>query len=139
MSDPAWFEELRWNGDGLIPAIVQDNETGAVLMMAWMDRHALRETLTTGQGHYYSRSRREHWHKGATSGHVQNVREIRVDCDADVLLVRVDQVGGACHEGYFSCFSRQVTLDRGFERLAERLFEPDAVYGATKHSLVCNK
>ena len=85
---------LKWDADGLIPAIVQDAETGDVLMMAWMDEPALRDTLATGQTHFYSRSRRSHWHKGGTSGHVQHVESIWVDCDADVILIKARQVGG---------------------------------------------
>jgi phosphoribosyl-AMP cyclohydrolase len=128
MTDPAFLDALRWTADGLIPAIVQDAETNAVLMMAWMDRDAVRRTVETGQTHFYSRSRKASWHKGGTSGHVQHVVEIRVDCDADVLLIRAKQVGGACHEGYRSCFFRKVASDGSLETLAERVFEPDDVY-----------
>src|SRR3954462_12238515 len=99
-TDLPFLAALKWTADGLVPAIVQDAATGDVLMMAWMDEPALRRTVETGQTHFYSRSRRSSWHKGGTSGHVQNVEEIRVDCDADVLLIRARQVGGACHEGY---------------------------------------
>jgi phosphoribosyl-AMP cyclohydrolase len=121
---------LKWTDDGLIPAIVQDVETGDVLMMAWMDRAALAQTLATGQTHFYSRSRRAAWHKGATSGHVQDVEAILVDCDADVLLIRARQVGGACHEGYHSCFFRQIDREGRLEIVAERVFDPGSVYGA---------
>ena len=86
-------EALKWNDDGLVPAIVQDVETGDVLMMAWMDEPALRATIATGQTHFYSRSRRSHWHKGGTSGHVQHVESIWVDCDGDVVLIKARQVG----------------------------------------------
>ncbi len=102
---------LKWNDDGLIPAIVQDAETGEVLMMAWMDEPALRATVETGQTHFYSRSRRSHWHKGGTSGHVQHVESIWIDCDGDVILIKARQVGGACHEGYRSCFFRRLEGD----------------------------
>lgn len=105
--------ELSFDDDGLIPAVVQDATTGEVLMMAWMDEDALERTLSTGEAWFWSRSRRELWHKGATSGNVQTVREVRYDCDGDVLLVRVE-VGGdgvACHTGERSCFHR--TLDAG--------------------------
>ncbi len=122
------FSQLRWTAEGLIPAIVQDIETGDVLMMAWMDRPALEKTFATGQTHFYSRSRKQAWHKGGTSGHVQHVEEIRVDCDADVVLIKVRQVGGACHEGYRSCFFRTLSSD-GTERVvAERVFDPEAIY-----------
>lgn len=124
---PAWIETLRWNDDGLIPAVVQDSTTGAVLMLAWMNREALDRSLATGQTHFYSRSRQALWHKGATSGHVQEILELRVDCDADVLLVRVRQHGGACHEGYASCFFRKLDGDRLIVD-ADRRFDPASVY-----------
>lgn len=118
---------LKWGADGLIPAIVQDVETGDVLMMAWMDEPALRETVATGQTHFYSRSRGSHWHKGGTSGHVQHVESIWVDCDGDVILIKARQVGGACHEGYRSCFFRRVG-DGGLEIAARPVFDASAVY-----------
>ena len=120
---------LRWTADGLIPAIVQDAESGEVLMMAWMDEPAVRNTLATGQTHFYSRSRRSSWHKGGTSGHVQHVESIHVDCDADVLLIRARQVGGACHEGYRHCFWRRVDEAGGLRVDAEPVFVAEAVYG----------
>jgi phosphoribosyl-AMP cyclohydrolase len=120
---------LKWTQDGLLPAIVQDAETQEVLMMAWMDRSALEKTLLSGQTHFYSRSRRSAWHKGATSGHVQNVEGIFVDCDADVLLIKARQVGGACHEGYRSCFFRRIDKEGRLEQVADRVFEPESVYG----------
>ena len=125
---PEFLGGLRWNADGLIPAIVQDSKTGDVLMMAWMDQSALLRTLRTGQAHFYSRSRRASWHKGGTSGHVQHVEELRVDCDADVLLVRVRQVGGACHEGYRSCFFRVVGDDGALNITESPVFDPGRVY-----------
>lgn len=99
---------LKWNADGLIPAIVQDADSGDVLMMAWMNAEALRLTLSRGEATFWSRSRREIWHKGATSGNVQRVRAVRVDCDADTLLLLVDPAGPACHTGEQSCFFREV-------------------------------
>lgn len=99
--------DLRWGTDGLIPAVVQDSGTGAVLMVAWMNREALALTSATGETHFWSRSRCELWHKGATSGNTQRVAEIRVDCDGDVLLVRVVAAGPACHTGAASCFFRE--------------------------------
>jgi phosphoribosyl-ATP pyrophosphohydrolase/phosphoribosyl-AMP cyclohydrolase len=102
---------LRFNADGLIPAVAQDWLDGAVLMVAWMNREALACTLATGEVHYWSRSRRELWHKGATSGHTQRLRGLRYDCDADVLLLTIEQVGhGACHTGARSCFYEQGPL-----------------------------
>ena len=100
---------LRYNDHGLIPTIVQQHDTGAVLMMAWMTASTLRETIATGETVFWSRSRRQRWHKGATSGNVQKVVSVTADCDADVVLVRVDQQGsGACHTGAPSCFFQDV-------------------------------
>jgi phosphoribosyl-AMP cyclohydrolase len=99
---------LRWNEQGLIPAVVQDAGTGMILMVAWMDAEALRLTRETRQTHFWSRSRQQLWHKGATSGNTQDVVEIYVDCDADVLLVKVNPAGPACHTGATSCFFRKL-------------------------------
>ncbi|MBN1283761.1 MAG: phosphoribosyl-AMP cyclohydrolase [Anaerolineae bacterium] len=101
-------DRLKWDERGLIPAVVQDAGDGTVLMVAWMNAEALRLTVETGEAHFWSRSRRALWHKGATSGNVQRVEEIRVDCDGDVLLVRVWPVGPACHTGERSCFFRKI-------------------------------
>ncbi len=101
--------QIRFNEQGLVPAIVQDNKTGQVLMMAWMNDAALRLTQETGQAHFWSRSRKELWHKGATSGNFMNVREIWADCDADTLLLKADPAGPACHTGQRSCFYRRLT------------------------------
>jgi phosphoribosyl-AMP cyclohydrolase len=132
--DPLSFASaLKWNDEGLIPAIVQDAENGDLLMMAWMDEPALRNTLATGQTHFYSRSRRAHWHKGGTSGHVQYVESIWLDCDGDVLLIKARQVGGACHEGYRSCFFRRVTKDGELEIVSEPVFDAVAVYNSPLH------
>ncbi|WP_408899180.1 phosphoribosyl-AMP cyclohydrolase [Nocardioides sp. R1-1] len=97
-------ERLRRTADGLVPAIVQQHDTGEVLMLAWMDDSALHRTLTTGRATYWSRSRQEYWVKGETSGNPQLVKEVRLDCDGDTLLVKVDQVGVACHTGARTCF-----------------------------------
>src|SRR5215471_15582243 len=114
--------------DGLVPAVAQDADTGAVLMLAWMNREAFEETLRTGRAVYFSRSRNRLWRKGEESGHVQQVREVYVDCDADTVLLKVHQVGGAaCHEGYPSCFSRRVEAD-GLKVVGERVFDPKQVY-----------
>ena len=113
---------------GLVPAIAQDAATGQVLMLAWMNREAYKETLRTGRAVYYSRSRGKLWRKGEESGHVQEVRGVFVDCDADTILLKVNQVGGAaCHEGYASCFFREVTPD-GPRVVADRVFDPKVVY-----------
>lgn len=119
---------IRWDGDGLVPAIVQDVETGAVLMMAWMDADAVRNTIASGETHFYSRSRRASWHKGGTSGHVQQVESIHIDCDADVLLIQARQVGGACHEGYRSCFFRRLGPDGVLEVTESPVFDPKTTY-----------
>ena len=110
--------------DGLVPAIAQDADDGEVLMLAYVSPEALERTRETGEAHYYSRSREELWHKGGSSGHTQTVEEIRVDCDADTLLYRVDQSVGACHTGHRSCFYR--TIDG--EHAGEEVFDPDEVY-----------
>ncbi len=117
--------DVEFGADGLVPAVAQDADSGEVLMLAYVSPAALERTRETGRAHYYSRSREELWEKGATSGHTQSVREIRVDCDADTLLYLVDQTGGACHTGFRSCFYR--TLDG--DRVGERAFDPEDVYG----------
>jgi phosphoribosyl-AMP cyclohydrolase len=120
--------KVRFNHDGLCPAVVQDATTREVLMVAYMNEESLRLTLETGEMHYWSRSRRKIWHKGESSGHLQRVKEMRVDCDMDSLLFLVDQTGGACHEGYSSCFFR--TLDPSLEMkvVGDKVFEPGEVY-----------
>jgi len=123
---------LAWNAEGLIPAIIQDNRSQRVLMMAWMSSLALWRTLETGQTHFHSRSRGGIWHKGETSGHVQHVRSIHVDCDGDVLLIRVEQVGAACHEGFPTCFFRRVTDSLELETVESPAFDPQQVYPAAK-------
>jgi phosphoribosyl-AMP cyclohydrolase len=113
---------------GLVPAIAQDVETGEVLMLAWMNREAYEETLRTRRACYYSRSRNKLWRKGEESGHFQEVQEIFLDCDADTILLKVHQIGGAaCHEGYRSCFFRRVDAD-GVKIAAQRVFDPEKVY-----------
>jgi phosphoribosyl-AMP cyclohydrolase len=114
---------------GLVPAVAQDADTGQVLMLAWMNREAFEETLRTGRACYFSRSRGRLWRKGEESGHVQEVREVLVDCDADTVLLKVKQLGGAaCHEGYPSCFFRKVE-GNALQVVGERLFDPKQVYG----------
>ncbi len=100
-----YLDAVKWNADGLVPAIAQDAQSGEVLMLAWMNREALAQTLATGQATYWSRSRASLWRKGETSGHTQRVLEVRLDCDADAVLLQVDQAGGiACHTGRRRCF-----------------------------------
>ena len=114
--------------NGLIPAIAQDADTGQVLMLAWMNQEAYEETLRTRRAVYYSRSRGKLWRKGEESGHVQEVREVFIDCDADTILLKVHQIGGAaCHEGYGSCFFRKVDGDK-LQVIGERIFDPAKVY-----------
>lgn len=115
--------------NGLIPAIAQDQATGEVLMLAYMNEDAWRKTLETGEAHYWSRSRRELWHKGGTSGHVQKVRALRLDCDNDTILLLVEQAGGAaCHSGRRSCFYRE-WKDGAVTVCSPQVFDPEKVYG----------
>jgi phosphoribosyl-AMP cyclohydrolase len=126
MSD--WLEELKWSADGLVPAIAQEARSGRVLMVAWMNREALARTAETGEAHYWSRSRRKLWHKGEESGHVQKVKSIRLDCDEDVVLLEIEQLGGiACHTGRHSCFFRRLDGDHWTET-DPVLKDPDAIY-----------
>lgn len=125
-----WLDSVRWTSDGLVPAIAQDSESGDVLMMAWMNREALALTVQRGRAVYWSRSRGQLWHKGETSGHEQMVTEIRLDCDADVVLLKVEQQGGiACHTGRRSCFYRRLENGRWTD-VEPVLRDPDAIYGA---------
>jgi len=123
-----FLDKICFNKEGLIPAIVQDFETGEVLMMAWMNREALEKTLDTGKTHFWSRSRKRIWLKGEVSGHYQSVKEIRIDCDEDVLLIKVEQVKAACHTGYRSCFFRKVNEKGELELVAEKVFDPKKIY-----------
>ena len=116
-------------GDGLLPAIAQDAQTGEILMMAYMNAASYAETVETGRAVYFSRSRGKLWRKGEESGNVQEVADILIDCDADTILLKVNQIGGAaCHTGYRSCFYRKVT-SHGLSLVGERVFDPDEVYG----------
>jgi phosphoribosyl-AMP cyclohydrolase len=125
----AKLDDLKLDADGLIPAIIQDARTKQILMMAWMNREALQKTVETGKTHFYSRSRRKLWLKGESSGHVQTVKSISKDCDQDVLLVEVEQIGAACHEGYASCFFRKLDATTGeWVVTGERVFDPSKVY-----------
>ncbi len=119
------FEKL----DGLVPAVVQDYETGDVLMVGFMNQQAWETTLRTGKATFYSRTRQTLWTKGLTSGNVQLVKEIRIDCDDDTVVLKVEQVGGAaCHTGHRSCFYKRVTEDQTIEVVGEPLFDPEEVY-----------
>jgi len=104
------LSQIAWSADGLVPAIAQDAKTGEVLMLAWMNREAVEKTLATGQAHYWSRSRQKLWRKGETSGHTQTLREFNIDCDGDTLLIKVDQIGPACHTGEKTCFFNEIKL-----------------------------
>ena len=128
-ANPSFFENLKYNADCLIPAIVQHHESGRVLMMAWMNEASLRSTIETGKTHFWSRSRQKFWMKGESSGHTQTVKDIAFDCDGDTLLIQVDQVGAACHEGYQSCFFRSITDNQGVTITDEQLQTPEEIYG----------
>ncbi len=123
-----WIDKLDWNSDGLVPAIAQDYQTGEVLMLAWMNREALQLSSEQGRAVYWSRSRQKLWFKGEESGHDQRLREIRVDCDADVVLMQVEQIGGiACHTGRRRCFFR-VLKDGEWQIDEEIIKNPDEIY-----------
>ena len=124
-----WLDEIKFNGNGLVPAIIEDAKTREVLMMAWMNREAVEKTLSTQKAHFYSRSRGKLWLKGESSGHVQKVKRLALDCDGDTLLVSVDQKGGACHAGYRSCFYRKLSPAKQWKAAGKKLFDPDKVYG----------
>lgn len=127
MSDQ-WLEEIQWTQEGLVPAIAQDAASGRVVMFAWMNRESLRKTRETGEAHYWSRSRGKLWHKGEESGHVQKVSSIRIDCDADVVLLGIVQAGGiACHTGRESCFYRELA-DGGWINKDAVLKDPREIY-----------
>ena len=123
-----FIEKLKFNTDGLIPAIVQEEGTGRVLMMAWMNEASLRSTIESGKTHFWSRSRKKYWMKGESSGHTQKVGDIAFDCDGDTLLIHVTQQGAACHEGYKSCFFRSIREGGDFDVIEKRLVNPDEVY-----------
>ncbi|MFN0315133.1 MAG: phosphoribosyl-AMP cyclohydrolase [Burkholderiales bacterium] len=124
----AWLDEIVWTGDGLVPVIAQDATTGRVLMFAWMNKESLQLTVSTGEAVYWSRSRNRLWRKGEESGHVQKVKAMRLDCDGDVILLRVEQAGGiACHTGRESCFFRE--LKNGEWSVADpQIKAPEKIY-----------
>jgi len=131
----AFLDELRWDAHGLVPVILQDEATHEVLMLGWANREALQKTIETREAHFWSRSRGKLWKKGETSGHVQRVKELRVDCDGDAVLAVIDRGGPACHEGYRSCFFRRLeplALDGKLGAVGPREFDPRQVYGPSK-------
>jgi phosphoribosyl-AMP cyclohydrolase len=120
---------FKFNSDGLMPVIIQDNESGEVLMLAYMDKTAVERTLREKKTVFYSRSRNQYWVKGETSGHTQSVVQVLTDCDRDTLLVRVRQTGGACHLGYRSCFVHEIDSDGKIVRITqEKIFDPEQTY-----------
>ena len=124
----SWIDEIKWDKDGLVPAIAQETGTGTILMLAWMNPEALRLTEQTGHAVYFSRSRQKLWHKGEESGHQQVVKSIRLDCDADVVLLEVEQKGGiACHTGRHNCFYRKLQ-DGQWEEILPVLKDPKQIY-----------
>lgn len=132
MTDPKWLSEVKFDDQGLIPAIAQDHESGRILMVAWMNREALQETVQSGRAVYWSRSRQRLWRKGEESGHFQTIHDIRLDCDEDVILLSVSQTGGiACHTGRESCFYRQLKPFDGtmrWEAVDPVLKDPESIY-----------
>lgn len=131
--EPDWMSAVVWTDDGLVPAIAQDARTGRILMFAWMNRDALAQTVATGEAVYFSRSRQRLWHKGEESGHVQRVQEIRLDCDGDVILLQIEQIGGiACHTGRESCFFRRL-VDGQWQISDPVLKSPGEIYGEGAH------
>lgn len=126
-----FFENLKFNADGLVPAIIQEQSTGRVLMMAWMNEDSLKKTVETNKTWFWSRSRQKYWMKGESSGHTQDIKDISFDCDGDTLLIQVEQEGAACHEGYKSCFFRSVKDAGESVEIAEmQLVDPNEVYGS---------
>ncbi len=123
-----FLEKVSFNKEGLLPVIVQDINGGEVLMMAWMDKEALRKTIVSGKAYFWSRSRKKLWLKGESSGHYQLVREMWIDCDEDTLLIKVEQIKAACHKGYKSCFFRKINKEGKIELIGEKVFEPGKVY-----------
>jgi len=124
----SFIDSLKFNDAGLIPAIIQEEGAGRVLMMAWMNADSIRDTIETGKTHFWSRSRQKYWMKGESSGNTQQVKDVAYDCDGDTLLVQVEQIGAACHEGFKSCFFRSVKEDAGVVT-EERLVDPEELYG----------
>ena len=127
-----WLDEVKWTEDGLVPAIAQDAETGKIMMFAWMNRESLQQTVEKNEVVYYSRSRQQLWHKGESSGHTQLLKEIRIDCDNDVILLMIEQVGGiACHTGRANCFFKRYA-DGEWQTVEDVLKSPEEIYGTNK-------
>lgn len=123
------LQSLKFDANGLIPAIIQDQATGEVLMMAWMNADSLAKTIETGKTHFFSRSRNKLWLKGESSGHTQEVSSVQTDCDRDCLLIKVKQNGAACHDGYYSCFYRKHQKDQAdWQIVGKMVFDPKQVY-----------
>ena len=124
----AWLDEIKWDENGLVPAIAQDSITGRILMFAWMNRESLKQTVDTGRAVYWSRSRKKLWPKGEESGHVQRIKELRLDCDNDVLLLSIEQVGGiACHTGRESCFYKKFE-NNAWQETDQVIKNPNVIY-----------
>jgi len=129
------IEKVKFDEKGLVPAIIQDYKSGQVLMLAYMNAESLQKTIDTGRTWFYSRSRQELWNKGSTSGHFQEVKNIRYDCDGDALLIEVEQTGVACHTGHYSCFYR----DASGEETEKEVFAPDKIYGGKESPVILNE
>ena len=126
----SFLDNLKFNADGLIPAIIQEQSTGRVLMMAWMNRDSIQRSIDQGKTVFWSRSRQKFWVKGESSGHIQAIKDIAFDCDGDTLLIQVEQTGAACHEGYKSCFFRSIKEQgKSFEITEPQLIKPEEIYG----------
>jgi phosphoribosyl-AMP cyclohydrolase len=125
------IEKIKFDEKGLVCVIIQDVKDNGVLMVAYMNQEALLETLTSGKACYYSRSRQQLWRKGESSGHIQKVKEVYIDCDGDAVLIKVEQIGGACHTGYRSCFFRKVAKNK-FIEVGEKVFDEEKVYQKKK-------
>lgn len=125
-------KNIKFDDKGLIPVIAQDYNTNEVLMMAYMNKEALEKSLETGKAHYFSRSRNKLWQKGETSGHYQYIKSIKIDCDNDALLIKVEQVEGACHTGHYSCFYREISEKEGLKETQEKVFDEKEVYDGAK-------
>jgi len=123
-----FLKEVVFDSRGLVPVIIQDIKTGEVLMLAWMNKEALKKTINTGKTHFWSRSRKKLWFKGEISGHYQLVKEIYLDCDGDTLLIKAKQIKAACHLGYKSCFFRKLSKKGQWEIVKEKIFEPKEAY-----------
>ena len=126
------IKALKYDANGLIPAVCVDHKSGRVLMVAYMNQASLLETIQTGKTHFWSRSRQKYWMKGESSGHTQEVKAVYTDCDVDTVVIEVDQHGAACHNGYYSCFYRKLSEQGRWDVVDEKIFEPEDVYKDTK-------